>query len=122
MAIVTGSRAYGTPTEKSDIDLVVLVTPAEVSLLLAAAGQQPDKGSGGRAVNASIRFGALNLLCVTDPVEYEMWCRGTRELKRAAPVSRTLAVKMFTLLEKHCGIGKEYPTVSIARESLSAGF
>jgi hypothetical protein len=60
-AFLTGSSQYGDyGTSESDIDLVVLVSHADKDKLIAA-GDMP------------CRFGNLNLILTTDPVEYAFW-------------------------------------------------
>lgn len=60
-AFLTGSSQYGDyGTSDSDIDLVVLVSYADKDKLIAA-GDMP------------CRFGKLNLILTTDPVEYAFW-------------------------------------------------
>ena len=93
-AFVTGSHAYGTPIEKSDVDLVVFMSEEDLKIL------QEVSGSTGN----SLRFGNLNLLCVTDGDSYEVWLKGTRELREKAPVERTEAVAHFKSLRHQWGI------------------
>jgi hypothetical protein len=45
--------------------------------------------------SSCLRFGKLNLICVTDPEDYKLWKDGTEELKRMAPVTRDQAIKLF---------------------------
>lgn len=100
-AIITGSHAYGVPTESSDIDLAVLVSKADWDLLVKAEGNdpageppEPPEYSNPR----SLRFGKLNLLICTDQVWLDAWREGTDRLKKIAPVERTVAVAMFQSL------------------------
>lgn len=131
-AFITGSRAYGRPSRKSDVDLVVLVCPAELEILkeLADSRDEDRKGEGGDSDagpraggdSASLRFGRLNLLAVTDPVAYAVWQKGTRLLKRESerkPVDRDLAVKFFDML-RHTHLYSEQPTVQDARDRLKS--
>ncbi len=57
-AFITGSHAYGEPTEKSDIDLVVLVGEDDQSIL---AESDDNEGIG------SIHYSRLNLILVYKP-------------------------------------------------------
>jgi predicted nucleotidyltransferase len=97
-AFITGSRAYGTPREDSDTDLVVMVSPDDMRRLRSQAditeddeGEYPEDGHTG-----VLRFGKLNLLCVTQPDDYEAWREGTAELIARRPVTREEAVEVFT--------------------------
>jgi len=71
-AFITGSHAYGTPTDESDIDLVVWVG-GDAKTLLAKEGYP-------------IRFGNLNLILVDSEEQWTAWEAGTNALKRIAPV------------------------------------
>lgn len=94
MSFLTGSHAYGTPYAESDIDLVVLVTNEETCQLADFADQVcGDERSGGDDAAASMRFGKLNLICVTNEGEYDAWRRATEDLIGRRPVTREEAVK-----------------------------
>jgi hypothetical protein len=73
-AFITGSRAYGTPTAISDIDLVVFLDKEEKELLEALCF------SGTKAV----RFGKLNLIIVTNKGQYWAWRKMTEEMAEEA--------------------------------------
>lgn len=96
-AFLTGSRAYGTPRETSDTDLVVFVTEKDIEVLISQ-GHQRDFGSGTGLGNVSLRFGGMNLICLTDITDYEIWAEGTKRLIERAPVTRQEAVAMFDRL------------------------
>ena len=96
-AFLTGSRVYGSPTNSSDVDLVVCVTKAELEILRDLAHSQD--GSGGPDVSASLRFGRLNLITVTDTTDYETWAEGTRRLIERKPVTRDTAVETFKKIQ-----------------------
>ena len=53
MAILTGSRAYGKPTEKSDIDVAVLIEEDDLLRIIDAMGKwastRSTSGSPGRS-------------------------------------------------------------------------
>ncbi len=78
-AILTGSRVYGKPTEDSDIDLVVLMSPEKGADLAALMGEGLN----------------LNVIVETDPKQFEIWGVGTALLTAQAPVSRDTAVAVF---------------------------
>lgn len=115
-AFVTGSRAYGRPRPDSDIDLVVLVSSYDLERLRAQADPDPKMGKGTDSdpgtpgqeehPTASLRFGKLNLICVTDPIAYGVWLKGTEELrKRPDDVDRDEAVAFFRALREKHGLG-----------------
>lgn len=83
-AFITGSRAYGTPTEKSDLDLVILVS-----------GNDSDILWGETEVPSSVRFGRLNLLIFQKRDRFERWRQVTEALIQRRPVTREDAVSAF---------------------------
>lgn len=103
MAFITGSRAYGTPTPDSDIDLVLRMTEEEYQLLKPFADQiyfDTDPEYGRKCQNHVLRFGKLQLLICTTDAQYRIWFEGTKTLKwlsrnRKAPVLRSEACKLF---------------------------
>ena len=95
---ITGSRAYGTPKEESDIDIVLLVE-SDVIQELQEMCDQPDDfetylgiDTGGD-ITTSIRFGKLNMILHTRPEKYNAWKEATDELIQRKPVARDEAVK-----------------------------
>lgn len=91
---ITGSRAYGTVTPKSDIDLVLRVDPllAEVLRTLSES-------------DTAIRFGKLNLILCTTDTEYAMWKVGTEKLKRCnVRPTREEAVALLGDLRNQLGL------------------
>ncbi len=110
-SFITGSRAYGNPNESSDIDLVVLVTKADLKRLAGQAEKTiyggPD--SDGGWVNSSFRFGNMNLICVSSIEAFQCWKDGTNQLKKwrdkHGPVSREQAIQVFRQLRHERGLG-----------------
>lgn len=100
-AFVTGSRVYGQPTGKSDIDLVVRLTQADYERLIALADETMavDDIYYGRVRTYSVRFGKLNLLCCLDDDSYQLWRDCTKWLKKKAahdgPLTRRKACDYF---------------------------
>lgn len=90
-AFITGSRAYGHPTVDSDLDLVVLMSEEDCALLCRFSGVQVGDVDGYPNNGYSIRVGGLNLLVVTDAVDYQNWVEGTQIIKARAPVLRSHA-------------------------------
>lgn len=132
-AFITGSQVYGTPNDKSDIDLVVYVTPNELNLLKKFADsddrEKPKKGDSdsgpqfGPELSGSLRFGKLNLLCVTDPLAYAVWLNGTKmlthEVERSSRcVERDVAITLFESLRRAAGLFSHRPSVEEARDQV----
>ena len=102
-ALLTGSRAYGTPREDSDVDLVIRVRDAATlaAIIDAADPADPDSPHKPSAVGfrtASFRFGRLNLIIAHTDAQYATWAAGTAELVDRAPVTREEAVATFKRL------------------------
>ena len=118
-SFVTGSQVYGSPDRDSDIDLVVLVTRQDLQLLRKLAdSEDKEKGASSDAgpcrpdyLSASLRFGLLNLLCVTDPVAFAVWQEGTIQLEKLTPpaIDRQTAIDYFRRLRGHRGLYNEPP-------------
>lgn len=127
--LLTGSRAYGSPTEESDWDLVVLVTKEEAKALAKAfngsltydSPGEPGQGTQLEVtsqipfpslphvesipvlpplISSSIKIGSLNLLLVTSKAQLSAWQAGTEWLKSVGPVGRDEAVSLFTKLRE----------------------
>lgn len=85
-AFITGSRAYGTPRENSDLDLGVVVS-AETAKVLRKMSESYHK----------VVFGQLNLVLFEDNsaglVRYHAWKEVNRFLKSIAPVTKDTAIK-----------------------------
>ena len=97
MALLTGSRAYGKPAEKSDIDVVVLLGEDDLLRIIDAMGSFgiDPKYVGQPGATTPLRFGVLNLICVTDEEDYRVWEEGTAALIERGPVERPEAVAEF---------------------------
>lgn len=102
-ALITGSHAYGEPNENSDIDLVVLVTEADLAILKRMQPEAPTSEQ-----FTSLRFGSLNLICCTKLPQFTAWVDGTRSLKKIAPVSRDYAVQHFSQLRRERDLVNDY--------------
>jgi predicted nucleotidyltransferase len=106
-SFLTGSRVYGTPRQDSDIDLVVLVSEGDLIALSKLADELKDLESPGGAYyedGTSLRFGKLNLLCVTEEKHFDVWRKGTEELMLIAPVTREHACGFLDGLRKRAKI------------------
>jgi predicted nucleotidyltransferase len=96
---LTGSHAYGTPTPKSDIDLVILCSKEEYRKLFHKSDytqEMTDPYKEGGLDTAPLRFGRLNLICCFSKESYKIWKECTEELKQKAPVTREEAVKLIS--------------------------
>jgi predicted nucleotidyltransferase len=103
-AFVTGSYAYGVPRADSDIDLVVYLSGKDLDRLRTAHNQDAEHEedyitAGGHP----FKFGRLNLLCCTDKKLYDIWFKGTAQLKRRAPVTRNVAIAHMEQLRHEAG-------------------
>lgn len=106
-AFLTGSRVYGTPKPWSDIDLVVRMSEEDLTALMQsgmASGFHPYPEND----SASLKFGNLNLICVTSDRMFDAWMKGTEELSVKGPVTRTEAIEHFATL----GITPSFDSVS----------
>jgi len=70
-SFITGSHAYGKPTEKSDIDLVLLLEPEVTQFLIENSDD----------MCIPCRFGKLNLVLCKDEREFTAWRIITDNLK-----------------------------------------
>lgn len=71
-AFITGSRAYGKPTPKSDIDLVIIVSPEDAATL------RKNRDS---VKTEAVRYGKLNLIICESEEEYLTWATGTTKMR-----------------------------------------
>lgn len=95
-AFITGSRAYGSPGPKSDIDLVVMVSNSTRDLLLRY-------GTKVEGEDQVIRFGKLNIIACLNEEEFAIWKVGTRMCfiekdTSGNPTSRERAIEVFSQL------------------------
>lgn len=105
-AFVTGSRAYGSPREDSDCDLVIRCSESTARRLRELSDDPAHCGRLG------VRFGVLNLiLCETDE-EYTAWFDGTQALVRefvaTGPVSRDRAIEVLSAMRAAQNVRKNY--------------
>lgn len=99
-ALLTGSQVYGFPTEASDVDVVVLMTPEDAYVLstLFGDGRDPTKQNDPHYPVFQFKVGKLNLIVETEYGRFEVWRRGTELLQVEAPVTRDRAVEVFQKL------------------------
>ena len=99
-ALLTGSRVYGTPTEESDVDMVVLMEPSEAIDLALAIGMEVSRAGPNHYPGLQFKVGRLNLIVETDPGWFGVWVVGTAELVKQKPVKREAAVEFFKHLRE----------------------
>lgn len=94
LGFITGSRAYGTPTPESDVDVVVCVEGGMIEQLINIL---PDSVAAGEYSNgsASLRLGTLNLILLEDPAECDRWRKATENLRAVKPVNKKAAKRYF---------------------------
>jgi predicted nucleotidyltransferase len=102
-AFLTGSFAYGTPHKDSDIDIVVKMSDREIDNLREAEEElhtltkkkKPKQSDKDYYTANSFRFGNLNIITLSDELEFKAWQLATENLKARSPVTRKKAVKCF---------------------------
>jgi hypothetical protein len=83
-SFITGSHAYGTPTENSDVDLAIFCSEEDADFLWKASEDGP-----------SVRFGKMNLIIFTNERAYDRWKECTNNLISRRPVTRDEAIAEF---------------------------
>ena len=98
-AFVSGSRIYGTPTDFSDIDLVIFTSLTHANMLKEQADPvSPDEESDTVRGSYSLRFSELNLIVCWEEWAYNVWMQGTSQLWQMRPVTRNRAIETFGVL------------------------
>lgn len=96
---ITGSHAYSTPHEKSDVDLVVRMDAGvcyQLGKLLGISKQAQNEDDPDAEYNrTSLRIGNLNLIICETDAEYDYWKEGTELLIKQKPVTRDFAIKFL---------------------------
>ena len=99
-AFITGSHAYGKPTSRSDVDLVVRVSEANAAKLRKLAGVKEGQ---------PIMFGKLNLVVCTDDTDFAIWKLGTNILReKEVPTGRLDAKEVFDELRGLLNVKDNY--------------
>jgi hypothetical protein len=95
-AFLTGSRAYGMPTDASDIDIVILIEKQALCKIFELGPvTEEDMHYDSAETGVTLRYENLNLIFVASLGQYDAWKKGTLELVKISPVSRDYAVKHF---------------------------
>src|SRR5262245_39084422 len=102
-AILTGSYAYGIPHEKSDIDLVVMIDKETLDRIEHHGKDAKFRDEYISAGGRPLQFGKLNLICCTNEKYFEVWRKGTKRLKKMAPVTRDFAIEFFRKMRLEAG-------------------
>ena len=97
-AFITGSRAYGKPGPKSDIDLVVMADDEAVAIL-----QEHTEGE------RTVRFGRLNLILCFSETEFAAWRITTDRLKKL----KVETGATFDKVAAHAQFEKDRQTVGV---------
>ncbi len=102
---ITGSRRYGSPSEHSDTDLVLLVDQSTFTQLYSSLsdGGSISQGELDTKTHCSLSAGNLNLIVTTDVALYLTWVEGTDILENIAPVGREEAKELFQTLRTNIG-------------------
>lgn len=95
-AFLTGSHAYGSPSDDSDVDLVVRCDE-ETRAKLVELFAPPEVAQYGASVQ-QFKVGKLNLILCTSDERFRAWSQGTEFLREVAPVERSKAVRVFKAL------------------------
>jgi len=80
ISFITGSRAYGTVTPKSDIDLVVRMDEATAQLLRKLSDPVLTRSGDPQIV---IKFGRINIIACTTDEQFAVWRLGTTQMQRS---------------------------------------
>ena len=92
-AFLTGSQAYGSPTDKSDIDLVIDLKDADFSGLVCAVNREEIKVDCYDDTDLNLKFGRLNLIVPGSRERLRAWKRGTKALMKRVRVSGVRATR-----------------------------
>lgn len=87
-AFITGSRAYGTPREDSDIDLVVPLYEKDYRTLWALSG-------GNKLMFGKLNIVAFNMSDEEDAKRFFAWKKVNYELCKKQPVTKEEACLAF---------------------------
>ena len=106
---LTGSRIYGTPTEDSDLDMVVLADDDMFDRLRAMYAHENDVDRQYEKDSLSIRVGSLNMIVVKTELSFLAWKHAKDALVQEVeltgrPVTRDRAVEAHKSYRRVCGL------------------
>lgn len=107
-AFLTGSHAFGKPTKRSDVDLVLLISADDVSSLITLATVETTAEYLG-SNRLALRIGNLNLICCMNDEQYNTWKLAHEKAcllayERGEGISKEEAAELFTSVRKEAGI------------------
>lgn len=107
MAFITGSHAYGEPGPGSDIDLVIRMSEVDYEKLRVFADSSiyEDEAYSKNTQSRCLRFGRINMLVCLTQEAYDIWLKGTQQLKAKStkaglPIPRRVACEVFAKLRQ----------------------
>lgn len=92
-AFLSGSHVYGFPRPTSDVDLVVYMPQDEIVRLCEIVEHELSEFYPNDLV--SLKFGNLNLICISDELYFNRWRDATAALEKKRPLQRNDAVNYF---------------------------
>lgn len=111
--LFTGSRRYGTPKPDSDWDWVVQVgrgfrTELRHNAETDCRGEAyPDpKYPGDDRLDIALRFGPVNLICVSTTLQWDVWVEGTNRLVTMAVLYESLGRRRAVTRGQAVGVFK----------------
>lgn len=106
-SFITGSRAYGTPREDSDIDLVIRISEKDALMILDNCDEPPRNAlieHYGLSGLHCIRYGKLNVLMCTSDIYFDAWRMGTHLCAKKGQLSHDEAVEIFQKVFQEAGL------------------
>lgn len=105
LPFLTGSRAYGTPRDDSDIDIVIRTDDKALVEALTKANEMDVRPN---PFYFPTRVGPLNIMVCTTDNAYRAWREGTETIKQFAkengPASREMAIKVLSDCRHRYGV------------------
>jgi hypothetical protein len=102
LAFLTGSHAYGKPTDGSDVDLVVRLDEDTRKKLVEIFCPESEREAHGYP-ELQFKSGKLNIILCSTDASFDAWLDGTKKLIAEAPVTRDRAVEVIKPLLELAG-------------------